>query len=205
MANSSTKQDPQPEVPESQNYVVLPLYFPCRRRPIRTICTVGLALFFATAYVFWPSDPDIKLVRMRLKSVHVHRTPHVSVDVSVSVTVRVRNADVYFLDYRQLEVAVGYRGKKLGHVRSEGGHVRARGSSYVDAELDLAGVEIFSDVVFLLEDLARGTVPFDTLTEVRGQLGLLFFQFPLQARVSCEVIVNTVNQTIFRQNCYPEP
>ncbi|XP_060973644.1 uncharacterized protein LOC115705337 isoform X2 [Cannabis sativa] len=190
MANSSTKQDPQPEVPESQNYVVLPLYFPCRRRPIRTICTVGLALFFATAYVFWPSDPDIKLVRMRLKSVHVHRTPHVSVDVSVSVTVRVRNADVYFLDYRQLEVAVGYRGKKLGHVRSEGGHVRARGSSYVDAELDLAGVEIFSDVVFLLEDLARGTVPFDTLTE---------------ARVSCEVIVNTINQTIFRQNCYPEP
>lgn len=183
MADSS-KSEPEPTrytpLPPDQNYVVLPLYCPCRPRPLRAICTVGCVLFFASVYVFWPSDPDIKIVRMRLKSVHVHTTPHVVVDVSMFLTVRVRNADVYSMDYSQLDVAVGYRGKKLGHVRSDRGHVRARGSSYVDAELDLQGIGIFSDVVFLLEDLAKGTVPFDTVTEVTGQLGLLFFQFPLQ-------------------------
>ncbi|PON45588.1 Late embryogenesis abundant protein, partial [Parasponia andersonii] len=183
MADSS-KSEPDSvhytPLPPDQNCDVLPPYFPGRRRPLRAICTVGFALFFVAVYAFWPSDPDVKIVRMRLKSVHVHRVPHVAVDVSVFLTVRVQNTDVYSMDYSQLEVAVGYRGKRLGHVRSERGHVRARGSSYVDAELDLDGVEIFSDVVFLLEDLAKGTVPFDTVTEVKGQLGLFFLHFPLQ-------------------------
>lgn len=87
------------------------------------------------------------------------------------------------MDYRTLEVAVGYRGKKLGHVRSENGHVRALGSSYVEAELDLECVKVLSDVVFLLEDLAKGTVPFDTVTEVTGRLGIFFFRFPLKVKV----------------------
>lgn len=183
MADSSKPEQESVDytpLPPDENYVVLPLYYPCQRRPLGTICTVSCVLLFAAVYIFWPSDPDIKIVRMRLKSVHVHRKPHVAIDVSMFLTVRVKNDDIYSLDYNQLDVAVGYRGKKLGHVRSDRGHVRARGSSYVDAELDLNGVEIFSDVVFLLEDLAKGRVPFDTVTEVKGQLGLLFLQFPLQ-------------------------
>lgn len=101
-------------------------------------------------------------------------------------------------------VSIGYRGKKLGFVTSDGGHVRARGSSYVDAMLELDGVEMLTDVVWLLEDLARGLVPFDTVTEVHGRLGVFFFHLPLKAKVSCEVKVNIRNQTIIRQNCYPE-
>ncbi|EXB74487.1 hypothetical protein L484_026181 [Morus notabilis] len=181
---SSSKSKTEPlnhtPLPPDQNYVVLPLYFPRHRLRRCAISAVGVALLITAAYAFWPSDPDIKVVRMRLKSVRVHRTPHVAVDVSVSLTVRVRNDDVYSMDYSALDVAVGYRGKWMGHVRSDGGHVRARGSSYVDAELDLDGIEIFSDVVFLLEDLAKGTVRFDTVTAVKGQLGLLFLHFPLQ-------------------------
>lgn len=87
---------------------------------------------------------------------------------------------MYSMEYRALDVTVWYRGKRLGHVRSDNGTVRARGASYVDAEMDLEGVEVFSDVVFLLEDLAKGTIPFTTVTEVQGHLGFLFFQFPLQ-------------------------
>ncbi|GMN37245.1 hypothetical protein TIFTF001_006659 [Ficus carica] len=201
---SSSKSEPKyAPLPPDENYVVLPLYFPRRRLRHYAISAVCLVLLISAAYAFWPSDPDIKVVRMRLTSVRVHRTPHVAVDVSVSLTVRVRNDDVYSLDYTELDVAVGYRGKWLGHMRSDRGHVRAQGSSYVDAELDLDGVEIFSDVVFLLEDLAKGTVRFDTVTVVKGQLGLLFLHFPLQAKVSCELSINTINQTILRQNCYP--
>ena len=86
---------------------------------------------------------------------------------------------MYSMGYTFLDVGVGYRGKRLGHVRSESGHVRARGSSYVDAVLEFDGVELLADVVYLLEDLARGTVPFDTVTEIKGQLGLFFVQVPL--------------------------
>ncbi|KAF8025561.1 hypothetical protein BT93_F2410 [Corymbia citriodora subsp. variegata] len=120
------------------------------------------------------------------------------------LTIKVCNADVYSMDYSMLDVAVGYRGKMLGHVKSDHGHVRALGSSYVDAELEFDGVEVFSNVVFLLEDLAKGTVPLDTVTTVEGRVGLFFFGFPLKAKVSCEVSVNTNNQTIVRQDCYPE-
>lgn len=117
---------------------------------------------------------------MHLNRIHVHTSPHVAIDVSMLVTVKVRNADVYSMEYRALDVTVGYRGKRLGHVRSNNGSVRARGASYVEAELDLEGVDVFPDVVFLLEDLAKGTIPFTTVTEVQGHLGFLFFQFPLQ-------------------------
>ncbi|KAG6735418.1 hypothetical protein POTOM_061977 [Populus tomentosa] len=87
------------------------------------------------------------------------------------------------MDFRSLDVAVKYRGKRLGHVRSDHGHVRALGSSYVNAEVDFSGISVLSDVVSLLDDLARGTVPFDTVTDVSGRLGLLFFGFPLKGQL----------------------
>ncbi|KAL3598439.1 hypothetical protein D5086_006357, partial [Populus alba] len=188
--------------------VVLPFYrHPttpfCRRRwPMITIAF--LLLFSALVYVFWPSDPMVKVVRLRLDKIHIHTLPIINIDLSLYVTLRVRNVDVYSMDFRSLDVAVKYKGKRLGHARSDHGHVRALGSSYVDAEIDLRGISVLSDVVSLLEDLARGTVPFDTVTEVSGKLGLLFFGFPLKAKLSCEVLVNTLNQTIVRQTCYPE-
>ncbi|KAF5739136.1 hypothetical protein HS088_TW12G00336 [Tripterygium wilfordii] len=187
-----------------ENYVVLPNYFSlCNdiitRRRIKF--TVIAILFFALVYFSWPSDPDTKIVRMHLERIRVHTWPVPNIDITLNLTLKVHNVDVYSLDYRSLDVAVGYRGKRLGHVRSDGGHVRSMASSFVDAELALVGVRVFSDVVFLLEDLARGTVQFDTVTEVKGQLGVLFFGFPLNANVSCQVLVNTINQTIVSQNC----
>lgn len=58
--------------------------------------------------------------------------------------------------------------------------MRARGSSYINATLDLDGIEVLHDVFYLLEDLARGSIPFDTVSEVRGKLGLFFFEIPLK-------------------------
>ncbi|XP_024452932.1 uncharacterized protein LOC7478392 isoform X1 [Populus trichocarpa] len=176
----------------------------CRRWPMITTVFLLLLLLSALVYVFWPSDPMIKVVGLRLDKIRIHTLPIINIDLSLYVTLRVRNVDVYSMDFRSLDVAVRYKGKRLGHVRSDHGHVRALGSSYVDAEIDLRGISVLSGVVSLLEDLGRGTVPFDTVTEVSGKLGLLFFGFPLKARVSCEVLVNTHNQTIVRQTCYPE-
>ncbi|KAJ6706346.1 LATE EMBRYOGENESIS ABUNDANT (LEA) HYDROXYPROLINE-RICH GLYCOPROTEIN FAMILY [Salix purpurea] len=186
---------------------VLPFYghpatlFRCRW-PVTT--TVLLLLLSALVYVCWPSDPMVEVVRLRLNKIRIHTLPIINVDLSLYVTLKVRNLDVYSMDFTSLDVAVKYRGKRLGHVRSDHGHVRALGSSYVDAEIDLRGISVLSDVVSLLEDLGRGTVPFDTVTEVSGKLGLFFFGFPLKAKSSCEVLVNTHSQTIARQTCYPE-
>ncbi|KAB1226712.1 hypothetical protein CJ030_MR1G008439 [Morella rubra] len=167
----------------AQNYVVLAPYYPStNRRRWRVILAVSLALLSAIVYIFWPSDPDVKIVRLHLRRIQIHTVPRVAVDISMFVTVRVRNTGVYSMDYNALDVAFGYRGKNLGHVTSEQGHVRARASSYVDAQLDFNGVRLLSDVVYLLEDLAKGTVPFDTVTEIKGQLGLFFFEIPLSVK-----------------------
>lgn len=145
-------------------------------------CTAGLLIFLTTVYIFWPSDPDLKIVRLKLKRIKVHRMPRITVDISMQLTLKVHNADVYSMDFGALDVAVSYRGKSLGHVRSEHGHVRARGSSYVDADVEFAGIGVLPEMVLLLEDLAKGTVMFDTVSKIRGQRGLLFFHFPLKVR-----------------------
>lgn len=122
-------------------------------------------------------------MRVRLDRIRVQTAPCLLIDISLYLKLKIINADVYSMDYRALDVAVGYRGRALGHVRSKHGHVRALGSSYVDAELELDGVEVLNDVILLLEDLAKGTVPLDTLTKVDGRLGVLFFGFPLKVTV----------------------
>ncbi|XP_010249767.1 PREDICTED: uncharacterized protein LOC104592233 isoform X1 [Nelumbo nucifera] len=198
----------QPPPPPQQNYIVLPLCFPPSRLRVlrrRLIGFGALLLVAAVIYVIWPSDPDLKIVRVGLSHFHVRTSPTVCFDISMALTIKVRNKDLFFLNYSSIVVSIGYRGKQLGFVTSDGGLVRARGSSYVNATLLLDGIEVFHDMLPLLEDLARGSIAFDTITEVQGQLGFLFFfDIPLKGKISCEMHVNTVKKTIMRQDCYPE-
>ncbi|GMI82069.1 hypothetical protein like AT1G52330 [Hibiscus trionum] len=198
-----------PPQPPDESYVVLPYYSPGGRLcwcSCRRLCTgtASLVLLATLVYIFWPSDPGVKIVRMHVNHMQIHTIPVISLDISFLLTLRVRNSDVYSMDFTSLDVAVGYRGKMLGHVTSEHGHVTAMGSSFVEARLELKGVEVLSDVVYLLEDFAKGTVPFDTVTEVTGSLGLSLFKFPLKAKVLCEIVVHRINHTIIRQNCYSQ-
>ncbi|KAB1200591.1 hypothetical protein CJ030_MR0G006892 [Morella rubra] len=196
-----------PPIPTSQNVVVvLPLYHPPpRRRRVRQflVSATSILVFFLAFYLLYPSDPDIQVTRVRLNHVRVNSSPSLTLDLSFSLSVKVYNRDFFSLDYSSLVVSVGYRGRKLGYVSSEGGRVRARASSYVNATLDLNGFEVLYDVFYLLEDLAKGVIPFDTGTEVNGELGLFFFKIPLKGRLSCNVYVNPNNQTIVQQDCYP--
>ncbi|XP_062090760.1 uncharacterized protein LOC133797021 [Humulus lupulus] len=200
--------NPYPAIP--QNVVVLPYYRPPPRNRTnhllrQCLCYAAAFLFFsAVVYFFYPSDPKLQLARVHLNRVRVNSSPYLTLDLSFSLTVKVYNRDFFSLNYDSLVVSVGYRGRVLGFVKSAGGRIRARGSSYVNATLDLNGFEVIQDVFYLIEDLARGVIPFDTVTEVDGNLGLFFFNIPLKARVSCEVFVNTSNQTVVRQDCYPE-
>ncbi|XP_031385009.1 uncharacterized protein LOC116198887 isoform X2 [Punica granatum] len=195
---------PEPEGDADLDVLPLQRFFPSTSRQFYTICAASLLLLATVTYVAWPSEPDIKFVRLRLDRIRIRTKPCLLIDISLFLKVKVINADLYSMDYEALDVAIGYRGKALGHVRSQHGHVRALGSSYVDAEVELDGVEVLSDAVLLLEDLAKGTVPLDTITLVEGRLGVLFFGFDLKVKVSCEILVNTNNQTIAQHDCYAE-
>ncbi|XP_076923842.1 uncharacterized protein LOC143586108 [Bidens hawaiensis] len=132
----------------------------------------------------------------------VHAAP-ISLDIELAVRIKVRNPDVYSLNYESLNVTVEYRGEQLGFVTSDDGSVKAFGTSYVDATLVLNGAEVISESIHLIEDLIKGSVPFTTTSEIRGSLGILLFNLPIAATLSCEVVVDAHNQTIERQDCYP--
>ncbi|CAH8354538.1 unnamed protein product [Eruca vesicaria subsp. sativa] len=200
---SSPDYKPLPSSINDRNGAVLISHISSTRRS-RFIVSIFLISFASILiYIFWPSDPRIKIERVKVSHVHVHRRPVPSIDMTMLVTLKVSNADVYSFDFTALDVAIGYRGKTLGHVNSDGGHVRAMGSSYLEAETQLDGVTVFADVINLIHDLAKGSIEFDTVTETNGKLGVLFFSFPLKAKVACGILVNTVNQTISRQSCRP--
>nr|GLL19793.1 uncharacterized protein LOC109186495 [Ipomoea trifida] len=61
----------------------------------------------------------------------------------------------FSLDEETIGVSDGYRGKKLGNVTSDKGHLQTRASSYINATLELEDVEIFSDVLSIIEDGPR--------------------------------------------------
>ncbi|GER44995.1 late embryogenesis abundant protein [Striga asiatica] len=179
---------PEPH-PPPQYIVVLPPQLPpyrtnglhrgcCRRR---LICSAVLLLILAAAaYVLWPSDPELSVVRLSLGGLHFHTSPQISLDLTLDLTVKVWNKDFYSIDYESLKVAIGYRGRRLGFMTSDGGRVKARRSSYVNATLALDGVEVLSDAIPLLEDLARGSITFDTESKITGKLGIFFFDLPLK-------------------------
>ncbi|KAL2463126.1 Late embryogenesis abundant (LEA) hydroxyproline-rich glycoprotein family [Forsythia ovata] len=204
----SEPQSPEHLHQQPQYVIVLPYHCHLRRRLLRCrrlLCIAAVLPFIVAATcILWPSDPELSIVRLRLDGPQIHTSPEISLDIKLNLTVKVRNRDFYSIDYDSLAVAIGYRGDRLGYVTSDCGYVRARGQSYVNATLQLDGVEILSDVILLLEDLAKGSVPFDTVTEIDGKLGVFFFNIPLKAKLSCEIIVNAHNQTIDHQSCYPE-
>ncbi|KAF0913128.1 hypothetical protein E2562_020262 [Oryza meyeriana var. granulata] len=194
---------------DADSYVLL---VPVRLRRLRRGCRcrclgpllASLALLSLSGFLLWPADPDVSVARLRLAHVSVSARPSVSVTISAALKVRVRNPDFFALDYSRLDVDIGYRGAPLGRVTSGGGRVRARAVSYIDADLSLDGISVVEDAIYLLEDLARGSVPFDTIAEVEGHVRLFFLSIPVKGRISCVVHINPHNQTIVHQDCYPE-
>ncbi|KAF8036452.1 hypothetical protein BT93_C2234 [Corymbia citriodora subsp. variegata] len=200
---------PPPNAAATVAVVVLPPYprRPGLLRPRLRRClsfSAALLLVAAIAFVLFPSDPAVQLARIRLNRVRVSTSPSLTLDLSFNLTLRVQNRDLFSMYLRSFNVSVSYRRRELGFVTSEGEMIRARGSSYVDTTLDLDGLQVVYDAFYLLEDLAKGVVPFDADAKVNGMLGILFVDLPIKARVSCEISVNVKNQTIAHQNCSPE-
>ncbi|KAA8523105.1 hypothetical protein F0562_009528 [Nyssa sinensis] len=124
---------PIPTHPDhDQNYVVVLPSYPRRRTHHNLRCCLGVSavifLLAITAYLLYPSDPDLALVRLHVNKIQVQPSPYPSLDLSLSLSLKVFNRDFFYLDYSSIVVSIGYRGRELGFVTSDGGHVRARGS-----------------------------------------------------------------------------
>ncbi|XP_058002021.1 uncharacterized protein LOC110654089 [Hevea brasiliensis] len=183
--SSSVPYSSVPSHPVPQNVIVLSYYRPPPNPSLvflrRCILFASAILLLSAAVFFlYPSDPTLQVARIRLNHIRVNSFPKLTLDLSFSIVIRVRNSDFFSLEYDSLDVSVGYRGRELGIVNSQGGKLRVRGSSYVNATLDLNGLQIIHDVFYLIEDLARGVIPLDTDTKINGELGLLFFKIPIK-------------------------
>ncbi|XP_042379088.1 uncharacterized protein LOC121971740 [Zingiber officinale] len=181
---------------------------PRRRNSFRLLPVLLFALALAALgvalFLLWPADPDLRVARLHLDGVHLSTSPSLCLNVSISLSVKVRNPNFFSLDYDSLVSTIGYRGRKLGSVTSEGGRVGARRVSYLDADLQLNGIRVIHDIFYLLEDYRRGSIPFETITEVQGKLRLFFIDVPVEGKFSCSLQVNAQNQTLLRQDCYIE-
>jgi hypothetical protein len=158
----------------------------CGSRCLGPLLSV-VALLSLTGFLLWPADPDVSVARLSLEHVSVAAHPAVAITISAALKVRVRNPDLFALDYSRLAVNIGYRGAKLGRATSGGGHVRARAVSYIDADLHLDGIRVVEDAFYLLEDLARGSVPFDTVVEVEGHMRFFFLSIPVKVDARCSI------------------
>eukprot|EP01018_Ginkgo_biloba_P015951 Gb_29536 [translate_table: standard] len=200
--------------PTDPYYVVLPPapYSPYRRRRrclgYGALAIIVLLILCAGVYFFWPSDPDIQVVRLRLNHISFKTKgksgsflPQLFMNISMGMTVRVWNKDYFEVDYDSIRMGIGYRGRPIGVVKSESGQLRYRSTAYVNATLDLDGIEVLHDVLYLLDDISRGELPLDTVTEFDGRIAVLFITLPLEESMSCEIVVDPDHQTIISQDC----
>ncbi|KAM0830961.1 hypothetical protein ACQ4PT_065862 [Festuca glaucescens] len=100
------------------------------------------------------------------------------VRIFAALKVSVRNPDLFALDYSRLDIDVAYCGKALGRVSARAA------VSYIDADLDLNGICVVEDAIYLLEDLARRSIPFDTVVQVEGNIHFFFFTVLVKVRVA---------------------
>eukprot|EP00249_Psilotum_nudum_P016970 c26083_g1_i3 orf=293-979(-) len=166
------------------------------------VVLVGISAFF-----LWPRQTGIHMTLLRLEGVHVDVKrgdsiiPRVFLDITLRLRVRVVNPNYFGVDYKSVTAVIFYNEEKLGYVDSEGGKVPARSTAYVSATLNLTGIELGRNVLSLLEDLAARRVPFSTKAHFRGRIRILFFEVPMEADVSCNLVIDPEDQAILSEDC----
>ncbi|CAL9778645.1 unnamed protein product, partial [Musa acuminata subsp. burmannicoides] len=201
---SSLLPPPSSRLPSSSSPLAPPFSF----SGPTLLSTSPPAAFFlvllSSAFFLWPSDPVVTVTRFHLEDIRVTPPPLAAIGISLRVDLRVRNPDFFSLDHRSIVVSIGYRGRPLGSVTANGGHIKARGVSHVHAKLKIDGIPVWNDAIHLIEDLARRSLPLDTVTEVDGRMRLFFVDVPVQGKISCLVSVNPETREVINQDCYPE-
>ncbi|KAG0463554.1 hypothetical protein HPP92_019623 [Vanilla planifolia] len=211
---------PPPPDDHPPAYVLLPVYPLVRRRRRLRCCylpchpvlsassyLVALASFLfllaCSLFLVWPSNPEISVVGIRLDRFRIAPLPLSSIDIAMGLNIKIRNPDLFSIDYSSIHSSLFYRGEDLGSVTTLGGRIAARRVSYVDADLHLDGVRLLGDLFYLIGDVAKGSVPFDSVTEIKGRLRIFFFDVPIKGKISCVVHVKPEDQSIRYEDCRP--
>ncbi|CAL9760209.1 unnamed protein product, partial [Musa acuminata subsp. burmannicoides] len=130
------------------------------------------------------SGPPFDLRVTCLHLVHVHLSTYFPIHLNVPHGPGGQGSQLelpsHWITYHSLVASIGYQGRWLGSVTSGNSRVRARRVSNVDVELELDRIQVIHDMFHLIEDYMSGSIPFDTITKVQGQLRLFFFDIPAQ-------------------------
>ncbi|XP_002974039.2 uncharacterized protein LOC9643043 isoform X1 [Selaginella moellendorffii] len=167
-----------------------------------------------TAFMLWPSDVKIEVQKTELVSMswdslkraiveQQQRSNDLGLDLDLKFQVQllVRNPNYFGVRYDRIVVELGYRGDKLGRVVLEGGEIPALKVVTVDGVMDLKGMRVFVNAGSLLLDIARGRLPLETDMNFSGNLEFLLVHPHLEAKLSCDIVVNPGTNEIMEKSC----
>uniref|UniRef100_A0A1D1ZD08 Hybrid signal transduction histidine kinase M n=1 Tax=Anthurium amnicola TaxID=1678845 RepID=A0A1D1ZD08_9ARAE len=163
-----------------------------------------LLIVVVVAVFLWPSKPHVKLVNIQLNHVNISKNENVtnSLDISMNLKVQIHNLDFVTRHYDIL-MSLGYEGMWKESKMANGTSVEARSTSSIDLTMQLELKPILHKTSSRIEDILKDSTSLGLAIEIGGNFHLLYLNVPINGRMSCEINVDTENQAIASQDCYP--
>ncbi|KAH7298624.1 hypothetical protein KP509_25G051700 [Ceratopteris richardii] len=166
-----------------------------------------VVLIAVGAFFVWPRSLNVTVDDVSLGKIHfnVDREgsiiPRIYLNLTLNLKLEAANPNYFRVTYETLNVSIFYQDDPIGQVESDGGDIRARSKSSMDATLKLTGYEIASNILSLIADIARHAVPLQTITTFDGHIDVFSFKIPLRAHVSCNLLIDPESQSITSKSC----
>lgn len=182
----------------------------CTRFFARTcacLCCFLVVLIAVTAFFVWPRSLNMNVDDISLGKIHfsVKRegsvNPKVYLNLTLDLKLEAENLNYFDVTYETVITYIYYEGDEIGEVESHGGDIEARSMSFFDATLELNSDEIVSNVLSLLSDVDSGALPLQTVATFDGHMNVLWFKIPLEAEVTCNLVIDPDDQVIVSKSC----
>lgn len=171
------------------------------------LCCFLLVFIAIAAFFVWPRSLDMSVDDVSLGKIHfqIKREgsiiPSVYLNLTLDLKLVAENPNYFDVTYETVIVTIYYDDDEIGQVESHGGDIGARSTSSVDAVLELNSNQIASNVLSLIADVASGAVPLQVVATFDGHIYVLCFKIPLEADVTCNLVIDPDDQVVTDQSC----
>lgn len=171
------------------------------------VCFLLVILIAVAAFFVWPRSLSMSVDDISLGKIHfvIKREggilPSVYLNLTINLKLEAENPNYFSATYETIIVSLYYDGDELGEVESHGGSIGRRSTSSVDAVCELNGNQIASNVLSIIADYYFGAIPVQTIVTFNGHLNVLWFKIPLEADVTCDLLIDTNTQELASTSC----
>ncbi|MCO5557848.1 hypothetical protein L7F22_011420 [Adiantum nelumboides] len=171
------------------------------------VCCFLLVVIAIAAFFVWPRSLNMSVDDISLGKIHfqIKREgsiiPSVYLNLTLDLKLEAENPNYFDVTYETVIVSIYYDDDELGEVESHGGNIGALSTSSVDATLELNSNQIASNVLSLLADVYNGAVPLQAVTTFDGHINVFWFKIPLEADVTCNMVIDPNGQTVVSNSC----